>query len=161
MKMLKIISIPLVIIVFSGISCSIESDISSVDSEYGIIINSGTSYGMCIGYCIRSLDLSGTEAEYNMISYQPEQHPYKSIKGMITIIEWNDIVAEINEDTIKSMKDVYGCPDCADGGAEWLELITDSYSKKITFEVNDVPHSIVNLVSKLRAIRKTFAPDYL
>jgi hypothetical protein len=149
----------LVVMMLGGISCSIDSDIPSADSEYDMLIHSGTSYGMCFGYCVRNLELSGTDATYTMLSFNSNEYPLKSIAGEITLNEWNEITAEIDEELITSMNDVYGCPDCADGGAEWIEIITVSYSKKITFEVSDVPGSIKNLVNKLRTIRNRFNPD--
>ena len=34
--------------------------------------------------------------------------------------DWNGILNEINLKEFYSLKDFYGCPDCADGGAEWI-----------------------------------------
>ena len=150
----------LVVMLLGGISCSIDSDLLSPQSESDIIIRSGTSYGMCIGYCVRNLDLSGTQATYYMLSYNSDKYPYKTISGEISKIEWNALVAEIDDATIQEMKDVYGCPDCADGGAEWVEIVTKTYTKKITFEVSNVPEEIEILVAKLRAIRHRFNPDF-
>ena len=149
----------LVVIILEGVSCSIESELLAPDTEYEMVIRSGTSYGMCVGYCVRSLDISGANATYYMVGYQTDDYPMKTKPGKISIEEWNNLIIEIDEKQIKRMNNVYGCPDCADGGAEWVEIVTKSYSKKITFEIYDVPGEISELVDKLRLIRKRFNPD--
>jgi hypothetical protein len=51
-----------------------------------------------------------------------------------------------------------GCPDCADGGAEWIEIISGSggKSQKVTFEYMNEPAKLKDLASGLRTILESF-----
>jgi hypothetical protein len=50
-----------------------------------------------------------------------------------------------------------GCPDCADGGGEWIEISNRHTSKKIVFEYNQSVPEINSLVTKLRRLRNKVA----
>ena len=62
-------------------------------------------------------------------------------------------------DEILAMKDVYGCPDCADGGSEWIEVTHNGDTKKVTFEFGSVLEPIARLVDSLRSIRSDLLMD--
>lgn len=51
---------------------------------------------------------------------------------------------------------IYGCPDCADGGAEWIEIQDDQQIKKVTFEYGDTLAPIENLMLELRDLREAY-----
>ena len=55
--------------------------------------------------------------------------------------------------------DVIGCPDCADGGGEWVEVMFDDTVKRITFEYGDTLEPIQNLIDQMRIIRERFQCD--
>ena len=58
--------------------------------------------------------------------------------------------------TLQSYEDVIGCPDCADGGAEWIEVVTSDGSKKITFESGDSLDTIHPLIDRLRTLQTQY-----
>jgi hypothetical protein len=44
-----------------------------------------------------------------------------------------------------------GCPDCADGGAEWIEIeLVDGGKHKVTFEYRHEPEKVKDYIIKLR-----------
>jgi hypothetical protein len=47
------------------------------------------------------------------------------------------------------MDTVIGCPDCADGGAEWLELGFEKEVKRVTFEYMHEPDAYKKTTSKV------------
>ncbi len=51
-----------------------------------------------------------------------------------------------------ALDSVYGCPDCHDQGAEYIEVVTNSRSHLITFDP-DIEIAIHPLVDLLRSIR--------
>ena len=66
--------------------------------------------------------------------------------------EHQKLTAQIDFDEIIKYDDVIGCPDCTDGGAEWIEVIQNGQSKKITFEYGDTLETINPLINMLRDI---------
>ena len=48
---------------------------------------------------------------------------------------------------------VYGCPDCADGGAEWIAVEAEERSHRVTFERSDPPEGIAPLATMLDRYR--------
>ncbi len=78
----------------------------------------------------------------------------------MTPIECNETLTQISWDSFKktvdlndffSLPEIIGCPDCADGGAEWLEIEDFSGKKyKVTFEHGNTPLEIKNAIAALR-----------
>jgi len=67
----------------------------------------------------------------------------------------------IDTEKIFGLQDTYGCPDCADGGSEWIEIITSGdKSKKITFEFGKNIPEIEKLINLLRKERETLHKKY-
>lgn len=60
--------------------------------------------------------------------------------------------------TFDQLSETYGCPDCADGGAEWVEVERSRMGRRVTFEFGKPPERIGALVSSLRAVRQTLPP---
>ena len=122
-------------------------------------IASGTSFGFCRGYCLRSinvtknpLELSASkEPNFAQVEYPPVQKkfPFNST-------QWQDLLAQLNLATFKALDDRIGCPDCADGGAEWIQVDWSKGSKRVTFENGQLVQGIEGLIGKLRQIREQY-----
>ena len=131
----------------------IDIILNPADTSY--LINSGTSYGECWGYCISELDLQGTEANFQIYGWWEDDPDFPSLflEATISIMEWNGILDSFNFDEYIELDDVYGCPDCADGGSEWIEITHEGITKRVTFEAyNSIPGND-DLVIQLRALR--------
>jgi len=64
-----------------------------------------------------------------------------------------DSINSINTTSFFKLPETIGCPDCADGGAEWLEIILLNGKKhKVTFEYRNEPTQLKNQIIKLREI---------
>ena len=51
------------------------------------------------------------------------------------------------------MPETIGCPDCADGGAEWIEIkLANGEKHKVTFEYMNAPSAFKNYISGLRGL---------
>src|SRR6185295_14271553 len=48
--------------------------------------------------------------------------------------DWADLSAAYDPITFNSLDSVIGCPDCADGGAEWVTVETEGKDRKVLFE---------------------------
>ena len=51
---------------------------------------------------------------------------------------------------------VYGCPDCADGGAEFIELEIDGKVYRVTYNYGKVPEELTDIVAKLKPVMGSF-----
>lgn len=116
-------------------------------------ISSGTSFGECFGYCLREIEISSDRLVYFASSWDTVNYPTLDTSAVITSTEWNDLLALVDLSVMQSYEDVIGCPDCADGGAEWIKVESPEESKQITFEYGDSLESIQPLIEQLRLLR--------
>ncbi len=67
--------------------------------------------------------------------------------------DWNSFLTEIDVNSFFSMPETIGCPDCADGGAEWIEIkLANGEKHKVTFEYMNAPSAFKNYISGLRGL---------
>ncbi|MCK4919937.1 MAG: hypothetical protein KAS71_02760 [Bacteroidales bacterium] len=117
----------------------------------------GTSFGECLGYCIREIVVGGdivfTKSGWEIDGALPD-----SSCSMTFIMDpLPAYVEKINIEDFQNLDDVIGCPDCADGGAEWLELSIDGDLKRVTFEYMNEPNELKLIVEDLRELMDSFA----
>ena len=122
-------------------------------------IASGTTFGFCQGYCRQSVNISANPSKITALK-EPnfEQAEYPPVKKVFafTNAKWKKIVALLDLKTFRALDDQYGCPDCADGGAEWIEVKWLKQSKRVTFENGQTVKGIGELIKKLRRIREKY-----
>ena len=118
-------------------------------------IKYGTSFGMCVGYCINDLTITGNEATFTKRKNGDEKASI-TCKSNLSIETLNAIEDHINLNQFNSLPAVIGCPDCADGGAEYVEINNDGKVKRVTFEYGNPPKQLVDLVAILRMKVKSF-----
>ncbi|SMO77323.1 hypothetical protein [Gracilimonas mengyeensis] len=118
-------------------------------------IKAGQSFGMCIGNCFQELSLNSREAVLRVddrgLPNNEEAEVYA--KTEVSAEEWNRWTSSVDKEVFLALDDVYGCPDCADGGAEWLEIQSPDINKKVVFEYHNPPAAIADLVEELREKR--------
>jgi len=114
------------------------------------LISYGTSFGECGGYCIRELKIDQLNITFTASSWFPQDHPDKILQAVIERKEYEQIQSLVDFDKLAAFDDVIGCPDCADGGAEWLQISVEDQFKKITFEKGATLATIQPLINKLR-----------
>lgn len=132
-----------------GASCQHASLIAAD----GLVIRNGTSAGICVGYCSAEVEITATEARYTRWSREPVKHPRQVRTIAISQAEWDALRGSVDPDVLASLRDVYGCPDCADGGAEWVEVESPQIAKRVTVEAGaDIPE-IRQLLQRVRSIR--------
>ncbi len=47
----------------------------------------------------------------------------KTFKETLDATLTNSVVKSIDYESFKKLNEIVGCPDCADGGAEWVEIM--------------------------------------
>lgn len=142
---MKQIILPILIAMFLT-SCTTELDKRIQKVSYG------TSFGECMGYCKHQMVISRDSVKYSCIS-NGNILPQKDVYKKMTFIGWDSLRNNITVSSLLALPEVIGCPDCADGGAEWLELmLANGETHKVTFEYGKEPVSIKDYIAKCRLI---------
>jgi hypothetical protein len=116
------------------------------------IIRSATSFGMCLGYCRSALEVTAERVTYRI---------FDDRTGMPTLeratptgaAEWRSLSAAVEREKIQALPGVMGCPDCADGGSESIEVIARDWSHAVTFELRAQIPQLQPLLDQVRRIR--------
>jgi hypothetical protein len=129
---------------------------SPVDMEV-MSVRAGTSFGFCVptAYCETTLEVVDGSA---VLTRSSRTLGDVRTPGTLTQGEWEALLAAVDEDTLRALPAVVGCPDCADGGAEWVEVVAADWTKRVTFEYGAAPREIEALAERLRRIRTRLAP---
>lgn len=121
-----------------------------------MVVKYGTSFGMCAGYCQKEIQVSSKSVIFTKRK-NGNNPDTKTCTKTISEADLNNLKAIIGNLNISSFSEVIGCPDCADGGAEWIEVNTGNAKRKITFEYGNAPKELEALVAQLKTIQSSFA----
>lgn len=120
-------------------------------------IKYGTSFGMCFGYCSKSITITNSVVDYEAYSYQGEEDfPTIYLSETIEEKEWNNLVGKINFNNFSLLDESIGCPDCADGGAEWIEIKMGDEVHRVIFEYGNEPRGVKGYIDELKILFKSF-----
>ena len=111
---------------------------------------------MCLGYCSRELRIGRDEIVLTESSRDSVRNPTRVTRLPMDSSEWSEIESLIEADDLDGLEEVYGCPDCADGGAEWIEIDQGDSPRRVTFEFGGTVPRAQALIDKVRQIRSRF-----
>jgi hypothetical protein len=122
-------------------------------------VSTGVSFGFCFGYCQRSINVSGSSLRVvsKKLSLRGgSKYPLRTRTTSIRRRRWRQLLNSLNWTLFLATDEQIGCPDCADGGAEWIEIRTSNRSKRVTFEFEqDVP-GLDELMTMCRSLRRKY-----
>ena len=127
-----------------------------LNPQTSIQINSGTSYGECWGYCVFELQIDNSNALFTASGWGWYEFPDLLLEDNLSQEMWQQVIELIDFEYFQSLDDVYGCPDCADGGAEFIEIIYDGVAKQVTFDAYTEIDGIQELTILLRDLRDEY-----
>ncbi len=107
---------------------------------------------MCRGYCYSEYQFQAMESQLIRRAWDTVQYPQTLEALSPKPDEWTEMKSLISIEEFIELPETIGCPDCADGGAEWVQIIGPGYSKKVMFEYGSTPAGLEALLSKLREI---------
>ena len=117
-----------------------------------IQIKYGTSFNNCIGYCKKDLILSPGVTNFTKQGFSGTPAPV-SCTVILDSNSWNSIKTGMSISSFFNLPLTIGCPDCADGGAEWIEMyLSNGDIHKVKFEYNNVPAILKNYSTLLRSL---------
>ncbi len=152
MKPIAVVVLLIVIFVRCMSNLTPQTPQASTDK---LIIRTGTSFNMCVGYCKNDYVFNGTGVTLQQSSVNAQSSP-RSCQSTISQAQWNDIKALATLDAFSKTAAVLGCPDCTDGGAEYIEIEVDSQKYRVTFPYGKTIPGFETLVSTLRTQRNAF-----
>jgi hypothetical protein len=118
------------------------------------VVRWGTSFGECLGYCRQTLEV--TRDRLRLVREGTDAaHPTLTWESALPAGAWATLGDTVEASGIEGLHHVYGCPDCADGGAEWVEVEAPGATRRVTFEYGDAPTELASLVADLRSLRAT------
>lgn len=135
------------------VSCHRHVEFVAPEPNYHMVIRNGTFYGMCAGYCLTETTIREAGASYRESSHEPGKFPDRNNSVTITADEWRDLVGAVDMGALMALDSIIGCPDCADGGGEWIEVQNGSQTKRVVFNHGASIASISGLLEKVRAVR--------
>jgi hypothetical protein len=144
------------LVAIAACSASTDQGDDSFASSQSFALFAGTSFGMCAGYCTTTLEISPTSATLIETSRESVRQPTRTRSVALTPAEWQRIQSLVDPTVLASVAGVHGCPDCADGGAEWIELKTAQSTARVTFQFGQPPQPIAQLQAEIRAVRERF-----
>ncbi len=139
-------------------SCKKNGDNSKANSISSI--KYGTSFGECLGYCAHNMTIQKdsiffSKSGWNMQDVLPDE----SAKENISPEYWNALLEKIDFEAFIELDDVIGCPDCADGGAGWIEITKNNQSHRVTFDLQMKPDTLKPILPFLNAYLKAYELD--
>lgn len=117
-------------------------------------ISYGTSFGMCVGYCQNTMTITGNKA--TLIRLNPRTKDKKVCEILLSAMEIEAIRNELAKVEFEHLDTIYGCPDCADGGAAFIEMDNGSKRKKVIFPYGGAPAPLMALSKQLQAALASF-----
>ncbi|WP_421893070.1 hypothetical protein [Marinoscillum sp.] len=141
----------IIIMAWMMVGCEEDSMMTTSDIRYG------TSFGECIGYCVRETTLNGQQITVQAIS-RDDDKATKTKVAELSKAEALAIRSGIDVRQFQELPATIGCPDCADGGAEWLEMQINGESVRVTFEYGADIDGIKAGVLRLRELTHEMDP---
>lgn len=135
--------------------CALSScdSVEAVPDEAPVSIKIGTFFGECVGYCSTETTINPASATYVEWSYDSRKFPERSRTVDVTQEEWHDLVQAVSMNKLVTLDSVIGCPDCTDGGGEWVEVRSAGRVKRVVFEHGATVEPIRDLLGRARAVR--------
>jgi hypothetical protein len=151
MKILRALAL-LVLIATPACQSPAGSDPSFADLKAAaFVVESGTSFGMCAGYCSTRLVVDDARATLIETAWRSEL-PDRTRTVELTAAERSRFYAAADTAAVHRLAGVHGCPDCADGGAEWITVGRST----VKFDFGKELAGLVPLQREIRALRARF-----
>jgi hypothetical protein len=114
------------------------------DSDGVALVGAGWSFGMCGGYCSADLTVEGERLVLTGRSRISDQPLYVN-QGALTAVARERIGTAVERLKGVALDRVYGCPDCADGGAAYLVIARQGLTRRHEMDFGGPPEVLAEL----------------
>ncbi len=129
------------------------------DLDRVVAVHGGTTFGFCLGFCETQLEVGPGRVVFKAFERtgDPERfgRDFYSSQGL-SADEWDSLLASVDLAAVRALPSTIGCPDCADGGAEWFQIFTPGGVVRVNFPFGDEVAGAEDLVKQLRGLRDRF-----
>lgn len=108
------------------------------------LVGAGWSFGFCAGYCRADLVIDGPALELTGSGNQSEGTLYTN-RGSLTAAGVDAVAAAVAALSGVELEPVYGCPDCADGGAAYVTISADGATSRHDMEFGNPPEVLAEI----------------
>ena len=121
------------------------------DSGATRLVAAGWSFGMCAGYCRADLIVMGDRLYLQGSDNWPDIPLYVNL-GTLTPTGTARLAAALTVIDPASLEEIYGCPDCADGGAAYLGFMAAGVGSRHDMPFGDPPKELAELYRLTQSI---------
>lgn len=108
------------------------------------LAGAGWSFGFCLGYCMADLVIAGDELTVTGGDREAAAPLYVN-RGTLTAEGRARLDAALAALDGVVLDPVYGCPDCADGGAAYLDIARGGSVERVSMEFDSPPEVLAEL----------------
>lgn len=108
------------------------------------LVGAGWSFGFCLGYCAADLVMDGDEIVVTGRGPADEEPLYVN-RGSLTDEGRDRLDEALAALEGVELEPVYGCPDCADGGAAHLDILRGGEVQRVEMEFGEPPEELAGL----------------
>jgi len=134
------------ILTFTFSACKKSFDKKTTSITYGY------SFGMANS--VQSIQLSA-----NLFTFEHKSSASRLDKRCSQTADeatFTDVLNALEAAGFKKLPETYGCPDCADGGAEFIEIENDGKVQRVTYDYNKAPKELTEAAAKLKLVMASF-----
>ena len=132
------------------------------DYAPSIRIEMGAFFCECIGNCSYTFEVSATTQSFQVHEWCTENSTVvRSCSRPIEEQDFQNLSNLVDWEAFNALEEVIGCPDCADGGGQWIEIARGNETYRVTYEYGNPPALLQPLANALAPLQDSLSasPD--
>lgn len=129
-----------------------------------VLVTGGNQFGECTGSCRYEITFQPAILQLAVTDYGASQE-FGLNYGVLTQLGQDELAAIDAELSGAGLGDIYGCPDCDDGGASWVRISNPAGFTDHAYETGNPPPELVNydtfLQSMISSLRTCSQSEYI
>ncbi len=113
-------------------------------------ISQGAFTCQCFGECLSLVTI--TEGAFQFSTYQtcdPASTIQRDCGEFLPAPEFQAIASLVDWQAFRQLEETIGCPDCNDGGGQWVEISRGGEVHRVTYEADAPPPELAELLAEL------------